>query len=81
MTEKKKKEIRILLVAYLRKQRKEVLAMNSVRKMALQHRYDQSKLSKIEKGMIDIRFDTLMDIAEIYQLPLNKLSVHCPGDL
>ena len=73
MNDKKKKEIRLLFGAYLRQRREEVLGVRSVRQLALQHRYDQSKLSKVEKGLVDIRFDTLVDIAQVYQLTLDKL--------
>jgi len=73
MTIRRKKEIRKLLGAYLKKHREDVLKIDSVRKLSFSSNLDQSKLSKIEKGQIDFRFDTLIEIALTYQLPLGKI--------
>jgi transcriptional regulator with XRE-family HTH domain len=68
MNSKKKKEIRKLFGAYLKKRRMEVLQVKSVRQLSFASNLDPSKLSKIEKGKLDIRFDTLIEIALTYQL-------------
>ncbi len=68
MNSKRKKEIRRLLGAYLKRHREDVLKISSVRQVSFSSNLDQSKLSKIEKGKIDIRFDTLIELALTYQL-------------
>jgi hypothetical protein len=68
MNIKRKKEIRKLLGAYLKKHREEVLKVESVRQLSFSSNLDSSKLSKIEKGSIDFRFDTLMEIALTYNI-------------
>jgi transcriptional regulator with XRE-family HTH domain len=73
MNTKKKKEIRKLLGAYLKKRREEVLDIPSVRQLSFSSNLDQSKLSKIEKGKIDIRLDTLMEVALTYKLSPKEL--------
>ena len=73
MTGKRKKEIRKLLGAYLKKRREEYLKIPSVRQLSFFSNLDQSKLSKIEKGEIDVRLETLIEIAITYQLTLKEL--------
>ena len=73
MDAKKKKEIRKLFGAYLKKRREEHLNIDSVRQLSFTSNLDQSKLSKIEKGQIDLRFDTLMEIALTYKLKPKQL--------
>jgi len=68
MNIKRKKEIRKLLGAHLKKHREEVLKVKSVRQLSFSSNLDQSKLSKIEKGQIDLRIDTLMEVALTYRL-------------
>ncbi|MGC4102469.1 helix-turn-helix domain-containing protein [Ferruginibacter sp.] len=70
---KNKEKIRKLLGAFLKKRREEVLKIESVRQLSFESSLDQSKLSKIEKGLIDFRFDTLIEIAETYQLTLKEI--------
>lgn len=73
MDAKKKKEIRKLFGDYLKKRRKEYLKIDSVRQLSFISNLDQSKLSKIEKGQVDLRFDTLMEIALTYKLKPKQL--------
>ena len=73
MDAKKKKEIRRLFGAYLKKRREEYLNIDSVRQLSFTSNLDQSKLSKIEKGQIDLRFDTLLEIALTYKLKPKQL--------
>ena len=73
MDTKKKKEVRKLFGAYLKKRRVDYLKIDSVRQLSFTSNLDQSKLSKIEKGQVDIRFDTLMEIALTYKLKPNQL--------
>jgi transcriptional regulator with XRE-family HTH domain len=75
MNIKRKKEIRKLLGAYLKRHREEILKIESVRQLSFSSNLDQSKLSKIEKGKIDLRFDTLMEVALTYNMtPASLLS-------
>lgn len=73
MDAKKKKEIRKLFGEYLKKRREEYLKVDSVRQLSFSSNLDQSKLSKIEKGQIDFRFDTLLEIAITYKLRPKQL--------
>ncbi|QEC69317.1 helix-turn-helix transcriptional regulator [Panacibacter ginsenosidivorans] len=73
MNAKKKEDIRKLFGMYLKKRREEYLKINSVRQLSFNSNIDQSKLSKIEKGQIDFRFDTLMEIAITYKLKPKQL--------
>lgn len=68
MNLKKKKDIRKRLGERLRKQREDVLRIKSIRKLSNASGIDHSKLAKVEKGLIDLRIDTLMDIAIAYKL-------------
>jgi len=68
MTEKKKKEIRKLLGKHLSNHREKVLKISSVRQLALTSNLDYSKLIKIEKGLTDIRFDTIIELAVTYKM-------------
>jgi hypothetical protein len=74
MNIKRKKEIRKQFGAYLKKHREDVLRIGSVRQLSFLSNLDQSKLSKLEKGQIDFRFDTLIEIVATYKLkPKNLL--------
>lgn len=73
MDAKRKLEIRKLFGAALKKRREEYLKIDSVRQLSFSSNLDQSKLNKIEKGQIDIRFDTLMEIALTYKLKPRQL--------
>jgi len=73
MNAKRKIEIRKLFGAYLKKHRETVLKIESVRQLSFSSNLDQSKLTKIEKGQIDIRFDTLIEVAITYKLLLSDI--------
>ena len=73
MDSKKKENIRKLFGAYLKKRREEFLRVDSVRQLSFTSNLDVSKLTKIEKGLIDIRFDTLMEVALTYKLTPKQL--------
>lgn len=73
MNSKRKRDIRKLLGAYLKHHRENVLKIESVRQLSFDSNLDQSKLSKIEKGKIDIRIDTLMEVAVTYQIKPKEL--------
>lgn len=75
MTKKRKKDIRKLFGAYLKKHREDVLRVDSVRQLSFSSDLDSSKLSKIEKGKLDIRFDTLLEVAITYKLTPDKLLI------
>jgi len=49
------------------------LGIKSVRQLSFLSNLDQSKLNKIEKGSIDFRFDTLLEIALTYRLKLSEI--------
>jgi len=68
MDSKKKIEFRKALGAFLKNHREKSLKIESVRQLSFVSNLDQSKLSKIEKGQIDFRFDTLMEICQTYKL-------------
>jgi hypothetical protein len=73
MTSKKKKDIRKLLGEFLKNRRVNELKIKSVRQLSFDSTLDHSKLTKIEKGLLDFRFDTLIELAKTYRLPLNKI--------
>lgn len=73
MDSKKKENIRKLFGAYLKKRREEFLKVESVRQLSFSSNLDVSKLTKIEKGLIDIRFDTLIEVALTYKLTPKQL--------
>ena len=73
MNSKKKKEIRKLLGAHLQRHRLDILKIPSVRQLSFTSNLDQSKLSKIEKGRVDVRLDTLIEISLTYRLDLKDL--------
>ncbi len=70
---KKKKEIRKLFGIYLKNRRENILKIDSIRQLSFSSNLDPSKLTKIEKGLIDIRFDTLIEIAITYKLTPKQL--------
>lgn len=73
MTIKRKKDIRKLLGEFLRNRRVKELKIKSVRQLSFESTLDQSKLTKIEKGEIDFRFDTLIELAKTYKISLSKI--------
>jgi transcriptional regulator with XRE-family HTH domain len=73
MNQKRKVEIRKLFGLYLKNRRENILKIKSVRQLSFNSNIDHSKLSKIEKGLIDIRFDTLVEIAKTYEIDFDKL--------
>ena len=73
MDSKKKENIRKLFGSYLKKRREEFLKIESVRQLSFSSNLDSSKLTKIEKGLIDLRFDTLIEVALTYKLTPKQL--------
>jgi len=73
METRKKQKIRKLFGSYLKTRRENVLEIKSVRQLSFSSNLDYSKLNKIEKGLVDIRFDTLVELAITYKLPLKDL--------
>ena len=73
MDSKKKEDIRKLFGAYLKNRREKFLKIKSVRQLSFHSNIDSSKLTKIEKGLIDIQFDTLMEVALTYKLTPKQL--------
>ena len=72
MNSKKKKEIRETVGAFLKRRREEHLLV-SVRQLSFSSNLDHSKLVKIEKGLVDFRFDTLMELAITYKIQPREL--------
>ncbi|ULT44891.1 hypothetical protein KRR40_17180 [Niabella defluvii] len=54
--------------AYLKKHREEVLKEKNLLAFSYNSELDNSKLGKIEKGEVDIQFNTLIEIAKTYKL-------------
>jgi transcriptional regulator with XRE-family HTH domain len=73
MNAERKKEIREEFGKYLENHRKEVLRVPSVRQLSFNSNLDNSKLSKIEKGLINFEFDTLIELALTYKLTKKKV--------
>ncbi len=59
--------------AYLKKHREGVLKEKNLLAFSYNSELDNSKLRKIERGEIDIRFSTLIEIAKTYRLPMNNI--------
>jgi hypothetical protein len=74
MNAKEKKEIRKKVGAYL-KQRRENDLQVSARQLSFMSNLEHSKLVKIEKGLIDFRFDTLLEIALTYKIHPRDLMI------
>ena len=74
MTAKQKKELRKKLGALLRERRQNVL-QTSARQLSFKSNIEHSKLVKIEKGLIDFRFDTLIELALTYKMQLRDLMI------
>ncbi len=53
---------------YLRKHRIEVLKEKNLLNFSYSSKLDNSKLGKIEKGEVDMQFDTLIEVAKTYKL-------------
>lgn len=68
MAAKNNRDIKKEFGAYLRKHREEVLNEVNLLQFSYATNFDNSKLAKIEKGEIDIRFSTLLEIAEAYKI-------------
>ena len=73
MNIRRKQKIRKLLGTFLKTRRETVLEIKSVRQLSFSSNLDYSKLNKIEKGLVDFRFDTLIELAITYKLPLKDL--------
>jgi predicted transcriptional regulator len=69
MAKKSKGDIKQEFGAFLAKHRIEVLKAENLLEFSYTSKFDNSKLRKIEKGQIDFRFDTLIEIARTYKLP------------
>ncbi|MBZ4189492.1 hypothetical protein [Niabella beijingensis] len=54
--------------AYLKQHREEVLSEKNLLSFSYSSSLDNSKLAKIEKGEVNIRFNTLLEIAKTYKL-------------
>lgn len=72
MNLKQKKDIRVRLGDLLKKRREE-LGYPSIRGFSFKNKIDHSKLTKIEKGLINLRIDTLMEVALAYEIHPSKL--------
>lgn len=68
MARKTKQSVREKFGAYLKKHREDILKEKNLLKFSYSSNLDNSKLAKIEKGEIDIQFDTLIEIAKTYKL-------------
>lgn len=53
---------------YLKKHRIDVLKEKNLLNFSYSSSLDNSKLGKIEKGEIDMQFDTLIEVAKTYRL-------------
>lgn len=73
MDNTRKKEIREKFGAYLKSHREEILKVRSVRQLSFSSNIDASKLTKIEKGLVNIEFDTLIEVAVTYKIEKKKL--------
>ncbi len=73
MNIRKKQKIRKLFGSFLKARREDVLLIKSVRQLSFTSNLDYSKLNKIEKGLVDVRFDTLIELAITYKLSLKDL--------
>ncbi|HAO07648.1 MAG TPA: hypothetical protein DCQ50_11790 [Chryseobacterium sp.] len=69
MAKKGIKTVREQFGDYLRNHRENVLKERNLLAFSYSSKLDNSKLAKIEKGEIDIQFDTLMEVARTYKLP------------
>ncbi len=73
MEPNRKKEIREQFGLYLKTYREEILKIKSVRQLSFNSNIDASKLTKIEKGLINIEFDTLIEVSITYRIQKKKL--------
>lgn len=69
MPKKAEPDIKQAFGAFLKKHRTEVLKAENLLEFSYTSNLDNSKLAKIEKGEINFRFDTLIEIARTYKLP------------
>lgn len=68
MSRKAKYDIKKEFGAYLKQHRLEVLKEPNLLDFSYSSTLDNSKLGKIEKGEVDFRFETLIEIAKTYKL-------------
>jgi predicted transcriptional regulator len=68
MPRKAKYDIRKEFGAYLKRHRLEVLKETNLLDFSYSSTLDNSKLGKIEKGEVDFRFDTLIEVAKTCKL-------------
>jgi predicted transcriptional regulator len=67
MDSKKKQDLRKKLGDFLKKRRVNDLGISALQ-LSLSSNLDHSKLVKIEKGLVDFRFETLLELAETYKI-------------
>jgi predicted transcriptional regulator len=70
---KAKYDIKKEFGAYLKRHRLEVLKETNLLDFSYSSTLDNSKLAKIEKGEVDFRFDTLIELARTYKLPIKEI--------
>lgn len=68
MKKKSKKSIREQFGEYIKNHRESVLGEKNLLLFSYTSSLDNSKLGKIERGEIDIQFDTLVEVARTYKL-------------
>lgn len=68
MPRKVKYDIKKEFGAYLKRHRIEVLKEENLLEFSYSSNLDNSKLAKIEKGAVNFRFETLLEIAKTYKL-------------
>ncbi len=68
MDDNEKHRIRVAFGLYLKNRREKVLKEKNLLKFSYSSNLDNSKIAKIEKGDIDFRFETLLEIAKTYKL-------------
>ncbi|PVD49997.1 hypothetical protein DC498_22000 [Terrimonas sp.] len=68
MSKKSKQAILEDFGAFLKKHREDVLKEKNLLQFSYSTNFDNSKLAKIEKGEVDIRFKTLLEIFQAYKL-------------
>lgn len=73
MANNSERNIRQEFGAYLKKHREEVLKQKNLLHFSYTTNLDNSKLAKIEKGEVDFRLSTLLEIAEAYKLSTKGL--------
>lgn len=68
MRKKSTKNIREQFGDYIKNHRENILGEKNLLLFSYNSNLDNSKLGKIERGEIDIQFDTLVEVARTYKL-------------